>query len=278
MGADIVNLDSRESQPRRLGEPALWTSLTDLQSLIRAAPPECQRAVQILFPQRLPWYTADPLHRQGPAAQPASPDPAILEELNMFERSTGAKSDDFPAEQHEPKTIGGQSSPAPVPSSRGEGAVIGRSIRIDGDLQGEEDLRIEGTVTGTVQLRNNALTIGSGGSITANVYAKSVTVEGRVDGDLFASERISIQKNAHVQGNITAPRVTLEDGAKFKGTIEMDPAAVENAFGAQARAGESRSRTEAAAKVISSPKAGGLADDALMAGSSGAATKSLAGR
>ena len=197
----------------------------------------------------------------------------------MFDRSNRAKPDDFPAEQYEPKTISGQSAPVPLQSSRGEGAVIGRSIRIDGDLQGEEDLRIEGTVNGTVQLKNNALTIGSGGSITANVYAKSVTVEGRMDGDLFASERISIQKNAQVQGNITAPRVTLEDGAKFKGSIEMDPAAVEKAFGTQARAGESRSRTEAAAKVVSSPKQGALADDALMvAGNSGAATKSLAGR
>jgi len=217
---------------------------------------------------------------RAPAGQIASRDPAILKELNMFERSNRAKSDDFPAEQYEPKTISGQSELAPLPSSsRGEGAVIGRSIRIDGDLQGEEDLRIEGTVTGTVQLKNNALTIGSGGSITANVYAKSVTVEGCMDGDLFASERISIQKNAQVQGNITAPRVSLEDGAKFKGSIEMDPAAVEKAFGTQARAGESRSRTEAAAKVVSSPKPGGLADDALMvAGNSGTATKSLAGR
>ena len=197
----------------------------------------------------------------------------------MFERSNRPKSDDFPAEQHEPQTISGQSPPVPLPSGRGEGAVIGRSIRIDGDLQGEEDLRIEGTVNGTVQLKNNALTIGTGGTITANVYAKSVTVEGRMDGDLFASERISIQKNAQVQGNITAPRVNLEDGAKFKGSIEMDPAAVEKALGTQARAGESRSRTEAAAKVVSSPKPGALADDAVMVGGNGgAATKSLAGR
>jgi cytoskeletal protein CcmA (bactofilin family) len=208
--------------------------------------------------------------------------PGILQffkELNMFERSNKAKSDDFPAEQYESQTISGQSAPVSLPSGRGEGAVIGRSIRIDGDLQGEEDLRIEGTVTGTVQLKNNALTIGSGGNITANVYAKSVTVEGRMDGDLFASERISIQKNAQVQGNITAPRVSLEDGAKFKGSIEMDPAAVEKAFGAQARAAESRSTTEAPARVSSSPKLDVLAEDAVrVAGNSGVATKSLAGR
>ncbi len=116
-------------------------------------------------------------------------------------------------------------------SGSSETAVIGRSIRIDGDLSGEEDLRIDGDVTGTVQLRNNTLTIGSEGKINANVYAKSVTVDGIMNGDVFGSERVTVRKNAQVDGNITAPRVSLEDGAKFKGSIEMDPAKVEKALG-----------------------------------------------
>ncbi|MEL7450048.1 MAG: polymer-forming cytoskeletal protein, partial [Pseudomonadota bacterium] len=95
----------------------------------------------------------------------------------------------------------------------------------------EEDLRIEGDVNGTVQLRNNTLTIGQEGKIRANVYAKSVTVDGLMEGDLFGSERVSIRGNAQVRGNITAPRVSLEDGARFKGSIEMDPQAVEAALG-----------------------------------------------
>lgn len=116
-------------------------------------------------------------------------------------------------------------------SGPSEIAVIGHSIRINGDLSGEEDLRIEGDVTGTVQLRNNTLTIGSKGKINANVYAKSVTVDGQMKGDVFGSERVTVRKNAQVDGNITAPRVSLEDGAKFKGSIEMDPAEVEKALG-----------------------------------------------
>ena len=124
-------------------------------------------------------------------------------------------------------------------------AVIGRSIRIDGDLRGEEDLRIEGDVNGTIQLRNNTLTIGSEGKIGATVYAKSVTVDGAVKGDVFGSERVSIRQNAQVSGNITAPRVSLEDGAKFKGSIEMDPAAVEKALGAQSGARKSQEPTAA---------------------------------
>ncbi len=112
-----------------------------------------------------------------------------------------------------------------------EAAVIGPSIRIDGDLRGEEDLRIEGEVKGTVQLKNNSLRIGSEGRVRATVYAHSIDVEGLVEGDLFGLERVTIHKSARVQGNITSPRVSLEDGAQFKGSIEMDKQAVEAALG-----------------------------------------------
>lgn len=118
------------------------------------------------------------------------------------------------------------------PANR-EAAVIGPSIEIDGDLRGEEDLIIEGSVKGTVRLKSNALTIGAKGRVTADVYANSITVDGTMKGDLYASERLIIRKSARVQGNIAAPRVMLEDGAKFKGTVEMDPESdsLKSAFG-----------------------------------------------
>jgi cytoskeletal protein CcmA (bactofilin family) len=112
-----------------------------------------------------------------------------------------------------------------------EGAVIGPSIRIDGDLRGEENLRIEGEVKGTVQLKNNNLVIGSEGRVRATVYAHSIDVEGLMEGDLFGADRVMIRKSAKVRGNITAPRVSIEDGAQFKGSIEMDQQAVEAALG-----------------------------------------------
>jgi cytoskeletal protein CcmA (bactofilin family) len=125
--------------------------------------------------------------------------------------------------------------PEPAPwneSARGsaparEAAVIGRSIHIDGNLKGEEDLRIEGDVTGTIQLNNHSLTIGKDGKIKADVHAKVITVDGNMDGDLYGAERVSIRKTARVAGNIVAPRVSLEDGARFKGSIEMEPEAVD---------------------------------------------------
>jgi cytoskeletal protein CcmA (bactofilin family) len=113
----------------------------------------------------------------------------------------------------------------------GEVAVIGRSIEINGDVRGNEDLRIEGDVSGTVELRNSDLTIGKEGKVRADVYAKAITVDGTTEGDLYASERITVHVSAHVRGNITAPKVGIEEGAKFKGSIEMDQAAVEKALG-----------------------------------------------
>jgi len=122
---------------------------------------------------------------------------------------------------------------APRPSAMGsrEAAVIGPSIHIDGDVRGEEDLLIEGEVSGTVQLKNNSLTIGPNGKVRADVYAHSIYVDGLLEGDMYGSERVNIRKSAQVRGNITSPRVSLEDGAKFKGSIEMDPQAVQGVVG-----------------------------------------------
>ena len=118
-----------------------------------------------------------------------------------------------------------------VGSRSNDVAVIGSSIQINGDLRGDEDLRIEGNVTGTVELKNSVLTIGKEGKVTAGVYAKSIAVDGETKGDLYATERVSVHVNARVQGNIIAPKVSIEEGAHFKGSIEMDPAAVEKALG-----------------------------------------------
>jgi len=119
-----------------------------------------------------------------------------------------------------------RSSTSP-PASR-DAAVIGPSIHIDGDVRGEEDLLIEGEVSGTVQLKNNSLTIGPQGKVTADVYAHSIYVDGYLEGDLYGAERVHIRKSAQVKGNVTSPRVSVEDGAKFKGAIEMDPQAAQN--------------------------------------------------
>lgn len=122
--------------------------------------------------------------------------------------------------------------------SRGSAAVIGPSIEIDGQLKGEEDLVVEGRIKGTVTLKQHTLTVGSQGTLDAEVFAHSILVDGTVNGDLYASERISIRKSARIQGNILSPRISLEDGAKFRGSIDMDPEseAFRKAFGKQTAA------------------------------------------
>lgn len=101
-------------------------------------------------------------------------------------------------------------------------AIIGSKIRIKGELIGEEDLLIQGHVEGTIDLKDNILTIGKEGVLKANASAKIITIEGDVEGDLFGQERIVIRESSNVRGNLVADRVSLEDGAKFRGSIDMD--------------------------------------------------------
>ncbi|HJS58886.1 MAG TPA: polymer-forming cytoskeletal protein [Vicinamibacteria bacterium] len=107
----------------------------------------------------------------------------------------------------------------------GSGAAIGPSITIVGELTGEEDLTILGKVEGTIQLPKHCVTIGRTAKVTADIRAKAVSVEGEVRGNLQASEQILIRKTATMLGNLAAPRVGLEDGCRFKGSVDMESSA-----------------------------------------------------
>lgn len=146
----------------------------------------------------------------------------------MFERSKRDATDESKAFPDFEKR---ESPKADAPSGRArEAAVIGPSIQIKGDLSGEEDLIIQGKVNGTIQLREKSLTVGSQGQVNANVLAHSVIVEGEVNGDLYGSERVSIRKTGNVQGNIVSPKVSLDEGCRFKGSIDMDQEMINKTF------------------------------------------------
>jgi cytoskeletal protein CcmA (bactofilin family) len=98
---------------------------------------------------------------------------------------------------------------------------IGKSVIIKGELSGSEDLTIEGQVEGKIELRQNVLTIGPNGKIKAQVTAKTVVVEGQVQGNIAATERVDIRDNGTVDGDLIAPRVAIADGAHFRGAIDM---------------------------------------------------------
>ena len=102
--------------------------------------------------------------------------------------------------------------------------MIGPSIVIKGEVTGEEDLLIEGQVEGTIHLNGNEVSVGGTGEVNADIHAKVIKIDGKVAGDMTANEKVVISKSGNVHGNIVAPRVTLEDGAIFKGSIDMDPA------------------------------------------------------
>jgi len=114
---------------------------------------------------------------------------------------------------------------------------IGPSIQIKGELQGDEDLTIDGRVEGKIELRDHNLTIGANGKIKADLYAKTIIVAGDVVGSAYAAERVELTPTGRLTGDIHSPRITIADGAHFKGSVDME------------RAGDSSRRTTAPAKA-----------------------------
>ena len=98
---------------------------------------------------------------------------------------------------------------------------IGKSVVIKGELNGSEDLTIEGHVEGTIQLRDHVLTIGPNGRIKAQVFAKAVIVLGEVTGNVTASDKVDIRDAGSVDGDIISPRVAIAEGAHFRGSVDM---------------------------------------------------------
>ena len=102
-------------------------------------------------------------------------------------------------------------------------ATIGPTIFIKGELSGDEDVVIAGQFEGTIDLPNQSLSVVEGGQVRADVKAHMVVVQGEVTGDVEGVEKVTIVRTGRMQGNIKSPRVILDDGALFKGNIDMDP-------------------------------------------------------
>jgi cytoskeletal protein CcmA (bactofilin family) len=105
-------------------------------------------------------------------------------------------------------------------ASRSAGATIGKSVVITGQVQGKEDLMLDGRLEGDVNLPENRLTVGPSGHVHGSVKAREIVVFGTVQGNLEASERVEIKKNARVVGDLKAARPVIEDEAYFKGNVE----------------------------------------------------------
>ena len=105
--------------------------------------------------------------------------------------------------------------------ARGETTLIGTSIVIKGELSCGEDLYIDGQVEGTIDPKGNQLTIGPHGRVKASVNASAVVVQGKLEGSIQASDRVDLKKSAVVTGDIATQRISIDDGAYFKGRVNI---------------------------------------------------------
>ena len=128
-------------------------------------------------------------------------------------------------------------------------ARLGASLHVKGEISGNEDLLIDGSVEGLITLDERKLTVGPSAKVTADIIAREVVVYGNVKGNLRAKDRIEIKKDGSVNGDLTTSRIMIEDGAYFKGSIEIDRTP-EKETGSNAFARTSSSPSATAAKTI----------------------------
>ena len=111
--------------------------------------------------------------------------------------------------------------PRPVVTTTSDQATIGKSLVIKGEVTGSESLYIDGRVEGSINLSGNRVTIGRNGGVAANISAREIVVLGKVRGNLTASDRVDIRSDGSLTGDVVAARISIEDGAFFKGGIDI---------------------------------------------------------
>lgn len=112
----------------------------------------------------------------------------------------------------------------PADNFRADVAHIGKSVLVKGELSGSEDLYLDGEVEGNIELRDHSLIVGPHGRVRANVHARDVVVHGKVDGNIRGTERVELKKSAVLVGDISTQRIIVEDGAFFKGAVDIQKA------------------------------------------------------
>jgi cytoskeletal protein CcmA (bactofilin family) len=100
-------------------------------------------------------------------------------------------------------------------------AQIGKSVVIKGDLSGSEDLYVDGRVEGSISLKGNSLTVGPNGQVKASIESKAIVVQGKLEGNVQASDRVELRKSAVVTGDISTQRISIEEGAYLKGKVDI---------------------------------------------------------
>ena len=156
-----------------------------------------------------------------------------------------------PATPATPSAVSEQPTPAaprPVSASTADQATIGKSLVIKGEVTGSESLYIDGRVEGSINLSGNRVTVGRNGVVSANINAREIVVLGKVRGNLTASDRVDIRSDGSLTGDVVAARISIEDGAFFKGGIDIRKAG-QKANGEEVKAAAASAEASAAARV-----------------------------
>jgi len=120
-----------------------------------------------------------------------------------------------------PAMAAAEPAPRPVATTTADQATIGKSLVIKGEVTGSESLYIDGRVEGSINLSGNRVTVGRNGVVAANINAREIVVLGKVRGNLTASDRVDIRSDGSLTGDVIAARISIEDGAYFKGGIDI---------------------------------------------------------
>ena len=139
-------------------------------------------------------------------------------------------------------------APRPVSTSTADQATIGKSLVIKGEVTGSESLYIDGRVEGSINLAGNRVTVGRNGVVSANINAREIVVLGKVRGNLTASDRVDIRSDGSLTGDVVAARISIEDGAFFKGGIDIRKAG-QKPNGEEAKASSSTAAEAVAARA-----------------------------
>jgi cytoskeletal protein CcmA (bactofilin family) len=134
-----------------------------------------------------------------------------------------------PAQNSSPNSSNQNSyTPVKTVGAPTEQATIGRSLVIKGEISGSESLYVDGKIEGTINLNDNRVTIGRNGSVTANISAREVVIMGKVQGNVTCSDRLDIRSEGSLTGDVVTQRISVEDGAIMKGSIEVKAAEQKN--------------------------------------------------
>jgi cytoskeletal protein CcmA (bactofilin family) len=137
-----------------------------------------------------------------------------------------------PSTSFDPSASAARTPAAPAVAAAGEQATIGKSLIVKGEVSGSESLYIDGKVEGTINLPGNRVTVGRNGQVAANILAREIVVLGKVRGNCQASDRVDIRSEGSLTGDVIAARISIEDGAFFKGGIDIRKPGVEAKPGA----------------------------------------------